>query len=103
MSGTNPLGMFPLTAFSTLSWSVLPQALLSTSDFWASRSFQCPSLSCISRGMDNGHVLERDRTDRNWLGRQQVETEATYEDELPNSAEPLHLGWEATESSYSKG
>lgn len=32
-----------------------------------------------------------------------VETEATYEDELPNSAEPLHLGWEATESSYSEG
>ena len=25
------------------------------------------------------------------------------EDELPNSAEPLHLGWEATESSYSGG
>ena len=32
-----------------------------------------------------------------------VEIEARYEDELPNSTEPLHLGWEATESSYSKG
>ena len=27
----------------------------------------------------------------------------SYEDELPNSAKPLHLGWEATESSYSGG